>query len=178
MIKCVLEPLIVLKVILGEQTTSGRSTTWARPTGMRPAALILLLYGLLIWIMKHGLFKGAVPGAWPWLHLDQGILTHFDPIEILEVHVAHPSGSTIAAVVFLFLLFGEETTCNGWWCTHKQPWIIRWIRHLWWLPSEFIQFALCEGRRFFETWSLICLSRTPEIWRVWPIVVVSNRLLF
>jgi len=84
-----LESLISLLVVLSQQAACGRSAPGSCTSGVRPASLIHFLMWLLsVWVVKYRLFKGAISGAGPLLHLYERLLTYFNPVEILKIHVA------------------------------------------------------------------------------------------
>ena len=108
-----LESLVGLLVVLGQQPACGGSAPGPCPSGVRPAALIHFLRGLLsVWVVKYRFLKGAVPCARPLLHLNERLLAYFHPVEILKVHVAEAACVCIL-ILGLLLLLGKEATSNG-----------------------------------------------------------------
>ena len=107
-----LESLEGLLVVLSQQAACSGSTPGPCPSGVRPAALIhFLLWLLSVRVVKYRLLKGAVSGAWPLLHFYKGLLTYFNPVKILKVHVAKTT--SVCILILGLLLFWKEATCNG-----------------------------------------------------------------
>ena len=88
-LESILEPLIVLDIVLVQQATCGGSATrTSTPCVWSPSFFIFLHNFLIVWMKDHGLFEGTISGTRPRLNLDDWLLSNFDPIKILKVHVS------------------------------------------------------------------------------------------